>query len=530
VSIEDVIMVGWADNNGSTVLAKLRTTIAVLLSRPFLAVATFASNQWRQFPLLATLLWAPGLAPISLHGATEMVAAVIEDFEDEPVGYIGSILPWYWTEDQKRDWAKYSRLEIVADPGSGNKHFMATLSPDLPWDRNGQPVDLYQIRKTGMDYTPPVFDAVRIQVKVLQGEFRLTTTSSTIYFGNSDVTCQPKVLNLTTNDTWESIDFDLNQGLTRNYRRAGFSQGSPVIYLSRWIQEPLSIGVLNGSHGILMIDRIELVKKGQGRQFPSFASSQIRQVGAVADFETIADLAKAFTFTHADTDLSGPPVLARPTWAPPILARVQEAVSGHYSLEARQIGHEEVAFTGIKALGPKGANAIALKMKVDHPSSLVVQCLDFVVYAAPESERTAFPWNRLEPPVSWKNSPDLAFNYYLSQKNTAGLSYGFYHARRHFQNGEWQTVVIPLADFMCAYGQEHCEYWFKNQIPLSSERITALGFLPPFRQRYGETRILIDEVTFVSVAEEDAPLRSFWQASPEPPLSVSPPQNLRREN
>jgi hypothetical protein len=173
-------------------------------------------------------------------------------------------------------------------------------------------------------------------------------------------------------------------------------------------------------------------------------------------------------------------------------------------------GTEEVAFTGVK-VGPvarDGANAVAVTVRADHPGPFDEVVIDFIVYVT--SDGTPFDWKRFAPPPTWKQQdPAATFDYYLSQQAMADVPYGFYHARRAVPNRQWARLILPLADFTCAYGQADCARLFRDQKPLVAEQITALGLLTPYRHRSQATRLLVDDISFVTVPGRDEDLRSF---------------------
>ncbi len=433
------------------------------------------------------------------------VVAVLRDFESGGPRPGPAIVQWSWTAKQKAAAGEYSQVAVVDGSPFGQRCLKMTIGPDLPWGR----MAMYRAMLIGPDYLPPQADAVRMRVKVVSGRFELTVGGPTVYFGHSDVHAAPQVVEPTADGEWQTLVFSLNEDLMRNFRRARFGKESPVISYVRWIQEPLGLVILRQSEGEILIDQIELISLGQGKAYPQFDDVQVKRVGLIADFEKPEELADAFTFFQDPIDLTGEPKVARPTWPPPTVQRVAEGKDGGFSLEMSQKGTEEVAFAGLKVEGVEGANAIAMTIRAEHPEAMKELAVDLVAYVTPTGE--PIDWQRFAPPLAWQKQEKIAYTYYLSQQAMRGTSYGFYHARRAIPNGQWQRVVIPLADFQCAYGQGDAEAMFRRQLPLESSKIIALGFIPPYRQRSGVTRLLIDDVAFVNVPADGQSLRSFWQ-------------------
>ncbi|QDU97887.1 hypothetical protein [Lignipirellula cremea] len=461
--------------------------------------------------LLPAILLLAALAETCL-AAEPQVLGVLRDFERESPGPLKPIVYHNWTPEQVANANRTGGLEVVADRSFGSQCCRVSVTPDLPWGPKGKLVAL----NLGPDYLPPEADAVRVRVKVLRGEFHLTVGSPTVYFGHSDVSSPLQTVSAGAKGNadesgWRTLEFSLHQDLQRNFRRARFGRTSPVIYYTRWIQEPMYLYVGKGSQGELLLDQVELISRGEGRPYPTFQADELQPVGEPVDFEQPADRELAFSFLQDPIDLTRPPYLARPTWPPPKIERVADGETGKFSLAIEQHGTEEVAFAGVKLLGPPAANGLTVQLKATHPSIGPTVALDFIVYVAPSAERAAFPWERYAPPAAWQKQPEIAYTYYLSEEATPGVAYGFYHLRRSVPNGEWTTLVLPLADFICAYGQEDCQPMFQQQQLLASDTIMALGVVTPFRQRRSPTKILIDHIGFVQAPGSPAEHVSFPQ-------------------
>ena len=463
--------------------------------------------------LLAIAPASPSIWAADRADAASDVIQVIRDFEDGELGQKRpAVVAWNWTPEQKARAAEYSTAEITGGAAVGAKCLKLTISETMPQVGAG-----YRMVPLGVDYLPPQTDAVRMRVRVLKGIFTLSVGGPTVYFGHSDVLAQAISLSAAAHDEWTTVEFSLNEGLTRNFRRSQWGHRSPVITYTRWIQEPMSIEVAAGSAGEILIDQVELIAKGQGRPYPAIDPESVVVAEKAADFEDPSAMEQAFTVMTNVTDqpkFEGEPQLVRKTWPPPRIARVAEGKQGGHSLEVVMTGTEEVCFAGMKLKGVAGANAIALTMKAEYglPAEAEV-VLDFVVYAAAPGQREAFPWEALRPPVSWRDKPETAFTYYLTPRNEAmrGVSFGMYHARRVVRNGEWSTIVLPLADFMCLYGQGDVEQAFQQQQVLSGDQVFALTFLSYYGQRSAPTRMLVDDVQFVKVPGDAKDMRSFYQ-------------------
>lgn len=456
--------------------------------------------------------------PAATQATGGKVVQVVRDFEDDVTGdKRPAAMYWNWTAEQKAAALDFSSLEIIgaAPDGAGKKCLKLTVTDKLPPRRPG-----YRMIPLRIDYLPPDADALRMRVKVLKGRFTLAVGGPTVYFGHSDVLTRALQLDAATHAQWTTVELSLNQGLTRNDRRAQWGRHSPVIYYTRWIQEPLAIDVGEGSTGEMLIDQVELVAQGQGRPYPTFTPEQIRTVAAGPDFEDAVSMEHVFTVmsnTAEQPRFDQPPHLVRKTWPPPRLARVAEGKTGRHSLEMTMTGTEEVCFAGIKLAGAGAAeaNAIALTIKAQHPGkNRPGVVLDFLAWATPGEARGAFPWNELRPPETWRRNPELAFTYYLCLKNPAAAkaSFGFYHLRRLVPNDQWVTLVLPLADFICSYGQGALAPVFQKQAALQGDQLLALTFLSYFGQNAHPLRLLIDDVALVRVPGTPETLRSFHQS------------------
>jgi hypothetical protein len=476
----------------------------------------------RRLACRSFLLVAAAVLGVSASAAAERVVAVARDFDGERVGKLPPLSHHTWHKDQARHADRYSRLEVVEDPGSGSPCLRIELSNSFPWGNRPE----QRLATVGPDYLSPEVDAVRMRVKGVSGRLELRVGSPTVYFGHSDVTSESAVVDAAADAEWRTVEFSLHHGLSRNFRRARFGRASPVIYYTRWIQEPLYLVAVKGSAGTVLVDQIELVSRSEGKPFPEFTAEQVRRVATVADFEGPVSRFAAFTFFQEPIDLTRPePYRVRPDWSPPKLLRVptrygdgrpREPAGGiatieaaKYSLRFEHQGTEEVCFAGVRVDDTADANALVFDIWAEHAGDPTT-VIDFLVYAAPGDLRESFPWNALKPPPAWRQKPD-AFDYYLSEDRAPDASYALYHARRLIPTGRRTTVIVPMADFICAYGRNGAADLFQNQMPLTSDMLLAIGWTVPFGTRRAPSVIEFDEISLGQVPGEAEELRSYLQ-------------------
>ncbi len=455
---------------------------------------------------LSMLAWP---AAVVGQDAPSRVISVLQDYEMAEIGERLPIKHHAWSQELQQRANEFSQVAIVKDDSSGSTCCRVELRESFPWQNRSE----YRLLTIGPNYLPPESDAVRLRVKVLNGNFTLSVGSPTVYFGHSDVQSKAVTVSAGEEPHWQTVEFSLHHDLSRNFRRARFGAKSPRIHYARWIQEPLYLFANQGSRGAILIDDVQLVSKGEGRPFASFSAEQIETVGEIADFEDPAQLAQAFTFFQEPIDLTREPHLVRDYWTPHLLRRVEQGRTGKFSLEAEQRSSEEVSFVGLKALGSEEANALLLEVKVENAKAGGEVVLDFVVYVAPTQDRARFPWQDFAPPSNWKKQAGVSFDYYLGQSNMSQVDYGFYHVRRAVPTGKWTSLVLPFADFICAYGQHQCEVMFQQQQPLKGENVIAVGWLPPWRHSRTITHVFVDRAAFVRVPGATSELQSYWQPS-----------------
>ncbi len=470
-------------------------------------LGTFANRGLQAWVALVLICCAFSSVDLARAEEAARVLEVLRDYESVQPGPSRPIRHHSWPDELQHRAHEFSSVTVETNDSAAGRCCRIAIKQTFPW--RGR--DYYTATVIGPDYLPPEADAVRMRIKVIRGTVRLSVGSPTVYFGHSDVRSRTEVLRAGDAPRWETVEFSLHHHLSRNFRRARFGRSSPVIHYTRWIQEPLYLYLNRLSDGEFLLDQVELITRGEGRPFPKFPPDQIRHIATAADFEA-EELSKAFTFFQEPIDLTQSPYLVRPNWQPPTLSRVDTRPQGGKSLRIEQRGTEEVCFTGIMLPAARAANALALDLKSDHKTARDELMLDFIVYVGSRAEK--FPWEQFAPPESWQARPEIAFTYYLSQSRTQGADYAFYHVRRTVPNGEWTRLVLPFADFVCAYGQGDCEEFFRHQTPLPAAQTIALAVLPPYGLRRAATRITIDEVALVHVPGTPVELRSF----PQPPV------------
>lgn len=410
-------------------------------------------------------------------GAEDLrVLRVIETFDAFPVygngRQLSPITFWRWSEEEKRKAGDFSQLELASAPGVTGEALKISVRQALP-----RGLDFFALWSTGLDYLPPETTAIRMKARVASGRFTLSVGGPTAYFATSDVRAEPQVLE--PSDEWQTVTFSLVSDLERNYRRPIFSSESPVIYYTRWIQEPMRLLIGVDSLGELWLDEIELIASGEGTDFPDYTEETVKLLAE-------SDLSRAFTFATDDRefDLSHTPG-KEPMRKPAIL-------EGRGPLAARQRGLEEMSFIGIPTHCPEGTNAFRLTMKLEHAGTFEELAVDVLALVAPAGKFTWEQTKAAEPQPG-------GYDYCLSPQRTSGLSWGFYHARRAVRKGEVTTLVIPFTDFVCGHGSGELRERHQLQQPLAADEVMAVALVSPYRQRGADTNFTIEKIQAVSV-------------------------------
>ncbi len=490
------------------------------------------------------------------------VLSVLRDYSlHSPSDPVPAIMQWSWPEDVKKQASTFSQSQIIDH--EGKRGLSLTVTDQMPWGNS----EFLRAMLVGPDLLPPTADAVVIKLRVLEGKVTLSLGGPTIYFGHSDVLTAPVTLSAEQGTGWREVTVSLHDGLIRNFRRAGFGRASPVIYYTRWIQEPMGLYVHRGSVGKVLIESITLVSLGRGKSAgnlglwggESTGNIEVKPVDWINGFAEPASLQQVFTATHESADFQGPAKLSRPNWTPPKVSLIANPKETDGRLGVLRIEHraaEEVAFTGIKlstgdrmenrtALTPDEKRlhdsiladndaierkldenpsrdsrlpayfeyAIALDVRVTSPLPIEQVSIDWLLYESPVDAPLDF--ERCRPPVEWRDKPDLAFDFYLTEKLLKGESYAMHHARRALPNGQWTRVILPLSDFVCVFGwSTMADKQAKQQSP-QRNTATALLFTPSFRQNLQTTTIEIDRIVWVGCSLSDpTSFRTFPQVDP----------------
>jgi hypothetical protein len=309
----------------------------------------------------------------------------------------------------------------------------------------------------------------------------------------------------------------------------------------------------------LYLDQIELIARGEGKPFPQFDSTDVKDIAVIADFESEKDMARMCSVGHGysiakpfefgyrrNPDPNAPPIADYIKRSSPFVAEegthypaprysLVPGMNAGKALQAECSWAEEGQIITVKTQADARANALRCTVKPDYPATArtIYRCevagkaahaVDFIVFVSPKG--TDFPWQDIEATDELKQAfkdsgyagPGAKFDYLLTlQRNTcvkaqdirqAG-SFGFYFARRLMTAGEWSSTTIPFADFVCVYGQGACRDLQLQQVMLNPENIAAVGLLAPYGTAHGT--IAIDDLTFVAVPGKPEDLRSYWQ-------------------
>lgn len=506
--------------------------------------------------------------------ASERVIEVLADFES--------------SEPRKTPAADaLKKVELSDQTEFGKACLKVTLLKGFDWNKaswNGGPATHIGLCTLSGPHLPPEADAVRLKVKVLSGRAVLSAGGPVNQLGCSDVLCNPQLVEAGDKSSWQTVDISLNAPLTRNFRRANFTKDLPVIYYTRWAQEPMSLNMLSMPDGlmpdedtVLLIDQVELVAKGDGKPFPKFAADQVKPVSVVADFSKPEDRAKVCTFAHgysiskafeAGYRRKDGPVTVQPMpdhirksspfieeegfhYPAPRYSAV-EGQDGRQALRAECLWAEEGQIVTVKTAGDPQANAFRVSLKPHFPNGIggplfkfqyegkPAHVVDFVVFVAPKG--SDFPWNDFSATDELKKAfaeggytgPGGKYDYMIS----AGLNkvvnkpraedagpFGFYFARRFFTAKEWSEAIVPFADFVCVYGQGACKDLQAKQLPLDPAQIAAIGFIAPYGSNHGT--IDAQSIEQVAVPGAGRELQSYWQIPDRSQVRLLPIARLK---
>jgi len=467
------------------------------------------------------------------------------------------------------------RAEISDKTGMGKSCLRISVPAGFDWTMKGRdgkdaPLENVCLYTLSCPYLPPEADAIRMKVKVVSGRTIIAPGCPVSQMGNSDVLCDPQLVEA-RGDAWQTVEFSLNNNLVRNFRRANFTKDLPVVYFTRWAQEPIYLYLVALPEKLrpaedteIYIDQVELISKGEGRPFPKIEGSKIKEVSSIADFTNGQGMENVFSVAHGYSiskafeagyrrnippGASSFPEYMRKTcpfmneegflYTAPRYS-FADGPEGRKFLQAECEWAEEGQIITFKTQGDVNANAFKFTLKADYPAlskpsiySFDVDgkktlAVDIIVFVSPKG--ADFPWNDIgatdELKQSYKDSgykgPGSKYDYLLTTDRSKCIkvgeigqagAFGFYSTRRHVPAGEWSDIVVPFADFICVYGQGSCKDMQAKQLPLSPGNISAIGVLAPYGTGHGA--ISFQKASYVSVPGNPAELRSYWQV-PDP--------------
>lgn len=477
---------------------------------------------------------------------------------------------------------------VAAAPG-GKPRLHITVVADFAWRRAGAagqpdaPLDAVRLLTLCGPFLPPTADAVRLRVRVSSGRAILAVGGPVSQVGNSDVFCDPQLVDAADGQDWRTVELSLNQRLARNFRRPNFTSDLPVVYYTRWAQEPLGLYLVapppatGAPTGVVLdVEQIELLACGEGQPAPKFAPADVTRVATIADFAGEDALAQVVTVAHgaglsasfaasyrraaADGPLKLPAhVLASSpfireeglAYPAPRYTRVP-GPPGVPAVQAEGVWAEEGQIVTLKTPGKAAANALSFAIKPNFPTPLsaaytaardgqALQAVDLVVFVAPAGG--VFPWRDLEAAPELQQAlrdsgyqgPGGHYEYLLAPVRPPPLTrvplaqagaFAFYSARCLVPAGQWSTVIVPCADFICVYGQGACQDLQRRQMPLAAADIAAVGFLLPFGSGHGT--LALADVAYVQVPGTPAKLRSYWQVPDPAAVRLTPLPRYRQ--
>jgi hypothetical protein len=469
--------------------------------------------------MLASL--APALF-VSLVGAD---VGTLEDFDAFAVGPFqkGYLETWRWTDVERARLREASRIEIVADAVGAGRLLRVVVQ-----DRQVLAREALAVCRLAK-HLPPEADALRLRIRVVRGQVRLYAGGPTAYYANSDVFTGIRTVTAAAEPEWTDVELSLNHPLWRNFRRAGVSTDAPRNYYTRWAQEPLGLFVAAGTDGEFLLDRIDVVNRGEGRPFPEFAPGDVEHLRTIADFED-GRRDDAFTWYMANSEtewFAESWTRSKPLrFTPAKLTVIDDGANGAKSLASTGPTTEEVHGVGVRTTGEAAANALRVTAYVEAPgerNALVgvgpAAPLDFFVLTT--SAPKDFDWKRFGPSDELRKHPGPGFDYDFSYRSLRGrddVGFAIYQARRFVRPQTWATLVVPAADFTCIYGHGADRRRLVNHEPLDLGEVAAVGWLNPWCRvgnRSGSASIRIDDLALVRVPGTPAEHRSFWQL-PEP--------------
>lgn len=469
----------------------------------------------------ALILYLASLCVSATAASPETTLGTVLDFSAVELGPYqrGFFDHWRWDETQRDRARAASNLEIVENDGRKCLRVRVTdaslLAPG--------PLPLLRLAP----FYPPEADVLRLHVKVIAGKVRAFAGGPTAYYANSDVYTRTEALAAASEPQWATLDFSLNHPLRRNFRRSGFSTDAERNYYNRWAQEPLGVFLDAGTSGEFLLERVEVLSRGEGRPFPKFASDAVTSVQRISAFEDIRDREALFTLYMAANEVEWFDESWRrekPLRFTPARLEIVDAEETPRGKVLRHRGPsaEEVHCAGIRTAGATEANALRLAVRHDAPdynNRLVgvgrAEALDVLVIVAP-SKRPAV-WQAFAASDELRKLPGPGFDFQLSYRilrERQDLDFAVYQTRRYVKPREWTTLVLPAADFVCIYGSGSYRDRFVRNQPLTCGDVTAVAWLNPWcRSGRGNSEVTLelDDLAFVRVPGNPTRLRSFWQ-------------------
>ncbi|MDX9981890.1 MAG: hypothetical protein RBU25_17855 [Lentisphaeria bacterium] len=507
---------------------------------------------------LAGVMLGMVLAVSGVHGAEGEVIAVLQDFESG--GSPRGIMP-----------GSGILAEISSETPFGSSCLRIVLPAGYAWRWKGwdgkqdRSLDNAYVVTLSGPYLPPEADVVRMKVRVVSGRAILAVGGPVSQMGNSDVQCDPQLVAADGTGEWQTVELSLNRRLVRNYRRANFTKDLPVVYYTRWAQEPFFLSLLKlpealrpAEETVLYIDQVELVTRGEGRPFPVYAPAAVETVATIIDFAVPGDLARVVSVAHgysidkpfefgyrrvADPQArplpghivkSSPFIAEEGTHYPAPRFTLVDSLPGRKAVQAECLWAEEGQIVAVKTQADPRANAFRLALRPDYAlmqktyqvthDGKPAHAVDIVVFVSPKG--TDFPWHDIAATDALKKAfaesgyqgPGAKYDYLLTTNRVNCInvpeiqragSFGFYSARRYLPAKEWTSVTVPFADFVCVYGQGECQDLQRRQVPLAPEHVAAIGVVAPYGSGHGT--IGIDEIALARVPGTPAEQRSFWQ-------------------
>lgn len=435
------------------------------------------------------------------------------DFRDVPARVEKPYASWRWDAETRARAEDFTSQAVEPAPDGGGNVWRLTVTEAFPWGTIPE-----RFRILTLHHFPPEADAIVMQCKVVDGEFTLCVGSPVAVFGDSDVITAPTILRP---GGWRDVVFDLNHGLVRNYRRAGFSRHAQSISYTRWIQEPPALCMMP-SRGTLLVRDIRLVGRGEGKPFPEISEAETIVItnAPVNENNTftffVADGKNHTNDFHASWKAGGQPRMKTPR------LQIVPAPGGGNALAVATHWVEEIRWAGVKTPCATNANAVRLTMRLATALSNSVagrtdvdNAVDIALLAAPAGQ--PFPFEKLAPKPDATDPGVRGYDYMYAHDQLHGAQWAsaFYTTRRFVKQGEWATLTIPFADFTCSGATGALLDDLRLRRAPRAGTIRAVMALMPFPRRGPavESTLEIGGIALVRVPEEKA-RASFFRPAP----------------